>query len=130
MPLPVFERSELAKMSVIAYRNKDAKLLEFVYQEVKDSVLAQPTPSTLSEVKGKALIARMEMLKAADRLKATIEYGDYRQLPITDTQGLTYTTSVRRSSRRAHSKRSSDISQTPLRRSASDKLSPTQELTT
>jgi len=95
MPLPVFERSELAKMSVIANRNKDAKLLEFVYHEVKDSLLANPTPSTLSEVKGKALMARMDMLKAADRLKATIEYGDYRQLPVTDAQGLTYTTSVR-----------------------------------
>jgi relaxase-like protein len=95
MPLPVFERSELAKMSVIANRNKDAKLLEFVYHEVKDSLLANPTPSTISEVKGKALIAKMDMLKAADRLKATIEYGDYRQLPVSDAQGLTYTTSVR-----------------------------------
>src|SRR6185369_9314402 len=95
LPLPVFERSELAKMSVIANRNKDAKLLEFVYHEVTDSLLANPTPSTLSEVKGKALMARMDMLKAADRLKATIEYGDYRQLPVTDAQGLTYTTSVR-----------------------------------
>ncbi len=95
MPLPVFERSELAKMSVIANRNKDAKLLEFVYHQVKDSLLPNPTPSILSEVKGKALMARMDMLKAADRLKATIEYGDYRQLPITDAQGLTYTTSVR-----------------------------------
>jgi hypothetical protein len=95
MPLPVFERSELAKMSVIANRNKDAKLLEFVYHEVKDSLLANPTPSTLSEVKGKALMARMDMLKAADRLQATIEYGDYRQLPVADAQGLTYTTSVR-----------------------------------
>jgi len=35
------------------------------------------------------------MLKAADRLEATIEYGDYRQLPVTAAQGLTYTTSVR-----------------------------------
>ncbi|MEK6285604.1 MAG: hypothetical protein AABO57_07680 [Acidobacteriota bacterium] len=95
MPLPVFERSELAKMSVIANRNKDAKLLEFVYHEVKDSLLANPTTSTLADVKGKALMARMDMLKAADRLKATVEYGDYRQLPITDAQGLTYTTSVR-----------------------------------
>jgi hypothetical protein len=95
MPLPVFERSELAKMSVIANRNRDAKLLEFVYHEVKDSLLANQTPLTLSEVKGKALMARMDMLKAADRLKATVEYGDYRQLPVTDTQGLTYTTSVR-----------------------------------
>jgi len=82
-------------MSEIANRIKDAKLLEFVYHEVKDSVLANQTPSTLSDVKGKALMARMDMLKAADRLKATIEYGDYRQPPITDAQGLTYTTSVR-----------------------------------
>ncbi len=95
MPSPGFERSELAKMSNIANRTKDAKLLEFVYHEVRDSLLANPTPSTLSEVKGKALVARMDMLKAADRLKATIEYGDYRQLPITDAKGLTYTTSVR-----------------------------------
>lgn len=95
MPLPVLERSELAKMSDIANRTKDAKLLEFVYHEVKDSLLAHPTPSTLSDVKGKALMARLEMLKAADRLKATIEYGDFRQLPIKDTEGLTYTTSVR-----------------------------------
>jgi hypothetical protein len=95
MPMPVFDRSELAKMSEIANRTKDAKLLGFVYQEVKDSLLANPAPSTLSDVKGKALTARMDMLKAADRLKATIEYGDYRQLPITDAKGLTYTTSVR-----------------------------------
>jgi|GEM_PF-4407261 len=40
-------------MSVIANHNKDAKLLEFVYQEVKDSLLANQTPSTLSEVKGR-----------------------------------------------------------------------------
>lgn len=95
MPWPVFERSELAKMSGIANRNKDAKLLEFVYHEIKDGLLANPTPSTLSDMKGKALIARMDMLKAADRLKATIEYGDFRQLPIPDAQGLTYTASVR-----------------------------------
>jgi hypothetical protein len=95
MPLPIFERSELARMSDIANRTKDARLLDFVYREVKDSLLANPTSASLSDVKGKALMARMEMLKAADRLKATIEYGDYRQLPITDAQGLTYTTSVR-----------------------------------
>lgn len=82
-------------MSDIANRTKDARLLDFVYREVKDTLLANPTPSILSDVKGKALTARMDMLKAADRLKATIEYGDYRQLPITDAKGLTYTTSVR-----------------------------------
>ena len=95
MPFPVFDRSELAKMSMMVNRTKDAKLLEFVYHEVKDSLLANPPPSTLSDVKSKALMARMNMLKAADRLKATIEYGDYRQLPIADAQRLTYTTSAR-----------------------------------
>ena len=95
MPPPVFERGELARMSQIANRNNDAKLLAFVYDQVKDSLLANPTAATLSTVKGKALMARMEMLKAADRLKTTIEYGDYRQLPIVDPQGLTYTKSVR-----------------------------------
>ena len=95
MPSPIFERAELSKMSDIANRTKDATLLEFVYHQVKDTLLANPSQSTLSDVKGKALMARMDMLKAADRLKATIEYGDYRQLPITDIRGLTYTTSAR-----------------------------------
>jgi hypothetical protein len=71
------------------------KLLAFVYDETKDALMANPTPATLSAVKGKALMARMEMLKAADRLKTAIEYGNFRQLPISDLEGLTYTKSVR-----------------------------------
>ena len=35
------------------------------------------------------------MLKAADRLKAAIEYGEFRQLPIRSAQCLTYTTSIK-----------------------------------
>ncbi len=95
MPASAFEKAELGRMLQIANRNNDAKLLEFLYDEVKHDLLDHPTPAALSAVKGRALMARMQMLKAADRLKATIEYGDYRQLPITDAQGLTYTTSVR-----------------------------------
>jgi MobA/VirD2-like, nuclease domain len=94
MPPPAFKKAELARMLQIANRNKDAKLLAFVYDEAKDGLLANPTPAALSAVKGKAVMARMEMLKAADRLKAAIEYGDFRQLPITDARGLTYTKSV------------------------------------
>jgi MobA/VirD2-like, nuclease domain len=94
MPFPVFAKAALATMSQIANRNKDAKLLAFVYDEVKDGLLANPTPAALSAVKGKAIMARVEMLKAADGLKATIEYGDFRQLPITGPNGLTYTKSV------------------------------------
>lgn len=62
---------------------------------MKKDLLANPTPEALAAAKGKAVMARIEMLKAADRLKATIEYVDFRQLPITNAQGLTYTKSVR-----------------------------------
>lgn len=95
MPGPVFEKGELPRMVEIANRNKDAKLLAFVYCEAKETLLASPTPEALSAVKGKALMARTDMLKAADRLKSTIEYGELRQLPITGADGLTYTKSVR-----------------------------------
>jgi hypothetical protein len=116
-------------MSEIANRTKDAKLLEFVYHAVKDSLVANNTPSTLADVKGKALMARMEMLKAADRLKATIEYGDYRQLPITDAQGLTYTTSVKEiEPKGALETLIRHFTDSP-RRSASDRLSLTPEMT-
>lgn len=40
-------------------------------------------------------MAQMEMLKAADRLKATVEFGEYRPVPIKDASGLTHTKSVR-----------------------------------
>ena len=95
VPGPVFETGELARIVQIANRTKDAKLLAFGYAEVKDGLLANPTQAALSSVRGKAVMARMEMLKAADRLKAAIEYGDFRQLPLTDANGLTYTKSVR-----------------------------------
>lgn len=95
MPAPNFEQGELPKLVDIANRIKDAKLLAFVYEETKEALLANPTPESLSAVKGNAVIARMEMHKAADRLKAAIEYNDFRQLPIGDPQSLTYTKSVR-----------------------------------
>jgi hypothetical protein len=43
-------------MVQIANRNKDAKLLAFVYEEVKDGLLANPTSAALSAVKGKAIV--------------------------------------------------------------------------
>jgi hypothetical protein len=95
MPKPVFEKAELSRMLQIATRNTDAKLLAFVYDEVKHDLLANPTTATLSAVKGRAVMARMEMLKAADRLKAAVEYGDFRTMPINDARGLTYTKSIR-----------------------------------
>src|SRR5437867_3260743 len=38
MPAPALEKAELARMLQIANRNKDARLLAFVYQEVKDGL--------------------------------------------------------------------------------------------
>jgi len=95
MPLPVFDREDLIKMSDIANRNKDAQLLGYVYNQVKDRLLANPDPEALSSVTGKAVMARMEMLKQAERLKAAIEYGEFRQLPIRNVEGWDYTKSLR-----------------------------------
>jgi len=75
--------------------NKDAQLLAYVYSQVKDSVLANPDHETVSSVKGKAVMARMEMLKQAERLKAAIEFGEFRQLPIRNVEGWDYTKSLR-----------------------------------
>jgi hypothetical protein len=82
-------------MSDIANRNKDAQLLGYVYNQVKDRLLANPDPEALSSVTGKAVMARMEMLKQAERLKAAIEYGEFRQLPIRNVEGWDYTKSLR-----------------------------------
>ena len=95
IPLPVFDRKDLIKMSDIANGNKDAQLLGYVYNQVKDRLLANPDPEALSSVKGKAVMARMEMLKQAERLKAAIEYGEFRQLPIRNVEGWDYTKSLR-----------------------------------
>lgn len=95
IPLPVFDREDLIKMSDIANRNKDAQLLGYVYNQVKDQLLANPDHEALSSVKGKAVMARMEMLKQAERLKAAIEFGEFRQLPIRNVEGWDYTKSLR-----------------------------------
>jgi hypothetical protein len=95
IPSPVFNRKDLIKMSDIANRKKDARLLAYVYSQVKDSVLANPDYEALSSVKGKAVMARMAMLKQAERLKAAIEFGEFRQLPIRNVEGWDYTKSLR-----------------------------------
>src|SRR5262249_14669651 len=94
MPPPALERVELSRIAEIANHNKSAPLLQFVYDQVKESLLAHPSVETLSDAKGKALLARLDMLKAADRLKSLTEYGDYRQVPIKDASGLTNTRTV------------------------------------
>ncbi|HWN99898.1 MAG TPA: hypothetical protein VNS63_11585 [Blastocatellia bacterium] len=95
MPLPVFQKDELGKMAEIATRNKDARLLALVYSQVRENLLSEPTDQALSRVKGHAVMARMEMLREAERLKAAIQYGEFRQVPLRDAHGLDYTKSLR-----------------------------------
>ena len=95
MPSPVFDQAELRNMVEMANRNKDAPLLVYVYSQVKDSLLENPDRGSLSSVKGKAVMARMEMMKQGDRLKAAVEYCDFRQLPLRDPAGFDYTKSLR-----------------------------------
>jgi len=40
-------------------------------------------------------MARMEMLREAERLRAAIQYGEFRQVPLRDAHGLDYTKSLR-----------------------------------
>ncbi len=40
-------------------------------------------------------MARMEMLREGERLKAAIQYGEFRQVPLRDADGLDYTKSLR-----------------------------------
>lgn len=95
IPLPVFDREDLIKMSDIANRNKDAQLLGYVYNQVKDRLLANADHEALSSVKGKAVMARMAMLKQADRFKAAVEFAQYRPLPLRDAGGWDYIKSLR-----------------------------------
>lgn len=95
MPLPVFQKDELGKMAEIATRNKDARLLAVLYSQVRENVLREPTDQALSRVKGHAVMARMEMFREAERLKAAIEYGEFRQVPLRDAHGFDYTKSLR-----------------------------------
>jgi di/tripeptidase len=95
MPSPVFDQAELRNMVEMANRNKDAHLLAYVYSQVKNSLLENPDSGSLSSVKGKAVMARMEMMKQGDRHKAAIEFGDFRQLPLRDSAGYDYTKSLR-----------------------------------
>src|SRR5262249_15240348 len=48
LPLPIFNRDELSRMTVIATRNKDGPLLQYVYDQVRDRLLQNPTEEALS----------------------------------------------------------------------------------
>lgn len=91
MPAPKHQGDELIAIDAIANRNYDARLLEYVYSHVRDKVLQNPTPQAPSRVKGRAIIARLDMLKEAERFNAALKFGDFRQVALKDDQGQTYT---------------------------------------
>jgi len=95
MPRPIHEKGELLRIDEIVVRTQDAPLLRYQYAQIKDKVLANPSPSALSRVRGAEIMARMEQFVEADRLEKTIRYGGYRQLPLRDSRGAHYTKSIR-----------------------------------
>jgi hypothetical protein len=95
MPAPVHEGDELIRIDAIANRTKDAGLLQYVYAHIRDKVLNSPSREALSRIKGRAILARLDMLKSAERFNAALKYGDFRQIPLKDAQGLDCAKSLR-----------------------------------
>jgi hypothetical protein len=95
MPPPEYRKEELAKMGTIASRNRDAQLLGYVYDQVRDKLLENPSQEALSRAKGRSVMARMDMFKQAERFRAAAQFADFRQLPRKDEQRLDNTKSIR-----------------------------------
>ena len=95
MPSPTYDREELQRMIAIAQRNKDAQILGYAYEQVRGELLRDPSPGQLSRVRGRELMARMDMIKEGERFIAAVKYRDFRQVPIKDKAGLDYTKSIR-----------------------------------
>jgi hypothetical protein len=94
-PAPAYNKDELAMMSGIASQNKDSQLLGYVYGLVRDKLLENPSQEALSRAKGRSVMARMEMLKEAERFKGAAQFVDFRQFPLKDRQGLDNTKSIK-----------------------------------
>jgi len=71
-PAPVYNNDELARMIALASRNKDAQLPGYVYGLVRDKLLENPSQEALSRAKWRPVMARMEMLKEAERFRAAL----------------------------------------------------------
>ena len=95
MPSPTYDREELQKIIAIAQRTKDAQILGYAYEQVKGELLCDPSPGQLARVRGRELMARMDMIKEGERFIAAVKYRDFRQVPVKDKAGLDYTKSIR-----------------------------------
>jgi hypothetical protein len=73
MPSATYDREELQKMIAFAQRNKDAQILGYAYEQVRGELLRDPSPGQLSRVRGRELMARMDMIKEGERFIAAIK---------------------------------------------------------
>jgi len=71
MPAPIHQGDEIVTINDIAVRHHDAQLLNYVYEQIKDKLMENPSPRALSRLKGSAIMARMNMYKAGARANAT-----------------------------------------------------------
>jgi len=95
MPTPAHTKDELGRMNEIANRDKNGGLLLYVWDQVKDRVLAKSGPEDLARVKGCAVMAKLDMVREKERLEYAVCFGEFRQLPRKDAQGFLYTQRLR-----------------------------------
>jgi hypothetical protein len=92
-PRPSYTQAEMERLFRVANSNRDSQLLWHVHQVTVDRVPV--SPELAGVMVGRALMARMEMLRAYDRTQATHKYQAFRQVPLRDAQGQDHTKSLR-----------------------------------
>ena len=95
MPAPSHTKDELGRLNEIAVRDKNAGLLLYVWDEVKDRVLAKAGPEELGRIKGSAVMAKLDMVREKERLDHAISFGEFKHLPNKDKRGFLDTQRLR-----------------------------------
>jgi hypothetical protein len=95
MPAPSHTKDELGRMNEIAVRDKNAGLLLYIWDQVKDRVLAKAGPEDLGRLKGSAVMAKLDMVREKERLDHAVCFGEFRHLPNIDKRGYLDTQRLR-----------------------------------
>jgi hypothetical protein len=95
MPGPRYTPEEQLQLAKVAVRHRDATLLEHVHEVSRASVPRPPTRERIMEMAGQALLARIEMLRAAERLEEAKQYRGLRRAPLKDATGRDQAKSLR-----------------------------------
>ena len=95
MPAPSHTKDELSRMNEIAVRDKNAGLLLYVWDQVKDRVLAKAGPEDFGRIKGSAVMAKLDMVREKERLDHAVSFGEFRHLPNKDKRGFLDTQRLR-----------------------------------